>query len=193
MITVTRRRARDPRRLARADLRAVRPHRRLPVAPGRRRRARARDRGGDRPRPRRLLLGPQRPRGRGASFELRLPAATGGPGRPGAGRGAGSDRSAGAVSSNLLESTSGRALPQVPPADVRRGGRAGGGRADAHERDRAGQDPPGVPVRRPARHRQDLARAHPREGAQLRARARRRHPTTPATRASRSRTARRST
>ena len=45
----------------------------------------------------------------------------------------------------------------------------------------------------PARHRQDVAGADPREGGQLRARPDARRPTTPATRASRSRTAPRST
>ena len=100
---------------------------------------------------------------------------------------------AGAAGPDLLESTGDRALPQVPPPDLRGGGRAGGGRADAHERDRAGQGAPGVPVRRAARHGQDVARPHPREGGQLRARPDRRRPTAPATRASRSRTAPRST
>ena len=32
----------------------------------------------------------------------------------------------------------------------------------------SGEDPPGLPLRRAARHRQDVARAHPREGGQLR-------------------------
>ena len=98
-----------------------------------------------------------------------------------------------ATRSSLRQSAGGRPLPQVPPPDLRRGRRAGGGRADAHERDRAGQGAPGLPVRRAARHRQDVARAHPREGASTARTARRRRPTTRATRASRSRTARRST
>ena len=80
-------------------------------------------------------------------------------------------RSAPGSATRDLESIRDRALPQVPPPDLRRGGRAGGGRADAHERDRAGEDSPGVPLRRPARHGQDVARAHPGKVGQLRARA----------------------
>ena len=38
---------------------------------------------------------------------------------------------------DLRQSSRGRALPQVPPTDLRGGGRAGGGRANAHERDHA--------------------------------------------------------
>src|SRR5215208_6759877 len=68
-----------------------------------------------------------------------------------------------------LESQRGRPLPQVPPAGLRRGRGPGGGDADAAERDRARADPAGVSLRRPARHRQDLAGANPREGAELRA------------------------
>ena len=71
---------------------------------------------------------------------------------------------------DLRESIRGRPLPQVPPPDLRGGRGPGGGRADADERDRAGQGAAGVPLRRPARHRQDLARADPREVGQLRAR-----------------------
>ena len=94
---------------------------------------------------------------------------------------------------DLLESRRDRPVPQVPPADLRRGRRAGGGGADALERARERQDPPGLPVRRPAGHRQDLAGADPRQVGQLQARADRRTPTAPATPASRSRTAPRST
>src|SRR5207249_5769203 len=65
---------------------------------------------------------------------------------------------------DLLESTRGRALPQVPSADVRRRGRAGAGGADAAERDRERPAAAGVPLRGAARHGQDLARAHPRQG-----------------------------
>ena len=92
-----------------------------------------------------------------------------------------------------LESTGDRALPEVPSAGVRRGRRPGGGRADAPERDRARPGAAGVPLRRAARDGQDVARAHPREGAQLRGAGRRRRPTTRAPSASRSRTAARST
>ena len=155
-------------------------------------RARPGHRGGDRPRPRRLVLGAQRdgrqvPRSSCACPSNRRPGRTSSEPRA---RSSPHGRKPG---SNLLESTGGRALPQVPSPDLPGGRRAGGGGADAHERDRAGQDPPGLPVRRPARHREDVARAHPRQGAQLRAAGRPRRRTTPATRASRSRAARRST
>ena len=63
-------------------------------------------------------------------------------------------------------------LPQVPPPGLRRGRRAGGGRADAAERDRARPGAAGLSLRRPARHREDLDGAHPREGAELRGDAR---------------------
>ena len=60
-----------------------------------------------------------------------------------------------------------RALSQVPAAGLRRGRRAGGGRADAPERDRARPGAAGVPLRRAARHGEDVDGATPREGAQL--------------------------
>ena len=62
------------------------------------------------------------------------------------------------------------ALPEVPAADVRRGGRSGGRGPDAPQRDRARPGAPGLPLRRPARHREDVDGAHPRQGAQLRLR-----------------------
>ena len=131
--------------------------------------------------------------GAGASIELRLPLRQAAQADEERAAGPHLDRHGRRPGSNLLESTGGRALPQVPPPDVPGGRRAGGGRADAHERDRAGQDPPGLPVRRAARDRQDVARPHPGEGAQLRATGRRRRRTTPATRALRSPAAPRST
>ena len=80
----------------------------------------------------------------------------------------------GAVSGSLTrlrQSPRGRPLPQVPPPDLRGGRRSGSGRADAHERDRAGQGAPGVPLRRPARHRQDIPGSDPRQVGELPARA----------------------
>ena len=70
----------------------------------------------------------------------------------------------------LLESFRGRALPEIPPADLRRGRRPGGGRPDAEERDHGRTGAPGLSLRRPARHRQDLDGADPREEPELRAR-----------------------
>ena len=72
---------------------------------------------------------------------------------------------------DLVESTRGRALPQVPSTDLQGRRRAGGGRADALERARERQGAAGLPLRRAARHGQDLARAHPRQVDELRARA----------------------
>ncbi len=86
-----------------------------------------------------------------------------------------------------------RALPEVPPADLRRGRRAGGGRPDAAERDHRRTGAPGLSLRRPARHRQDLDGAHPRQGPELRAGPDGRRRTAPATPASRSPPAPRST
>ena len=70
---------------------------------------------------------------------------------------------------HLLESSRGRALPEIPPAELRRGRRAGGGRPDAEQRDHVRTGAPGLSLRRPARHRQDVDGAHPREVPQLRA------------------------
>ncbi len=70
----------------------------------------------------------------------------------------------------LRQSPRDRPLPQVPPPDLRGGRRSGSGRADAHERDRAGQGAAGVPLRRPARHRQDISGADPRQIGELPAR-----------------------
>src|SRR5262249_43854818 len=75
----------------------------------------------------------------------------------------------GHATSDLLESAGGRALQEVPPADVRRRRRAGAGGTDAAERDLARPAPAGVPLRRAARYRQDVDGAHPREVAELRA------------------------
>src|SRR6516162_9058139 len=77
------------------------------------------------------------------------------------------DSMAGEATPDLLESTDGRALPEVPSPDLRRRRRAGTGRADASERDRERSAPAGVPVRGPARHREDLDGAHSREERQL--------------------------
>ena len=63
------------------------------------------------------------------------------------------------------------ALPPTPPAHVRRRGRAGPRGPHAAQRDRAGQGPPRVPVRRLARHRQDVDGEDPRRLAELRERA----------------------
>src|SRR4051812_36355561 len=74
------------------------------------------------------------------------------------------------VPADLLYSNPGDgSLPQVPAAGLRRGSRPGGGRPDAEERDRERADPAGVPLRGAARDRQDVARTHPRQGAELRA------------------------
>ena len=70
---------------------------------------------------------------------------------------------------SLLESLHGCALPEVPSADLRGRRRAGGGRPDAEQRDLGRRGAPGLPLRRPARHRQDLDGAHPRQVPQLRA------------------------
>ena len=48
------------------------------------------------------------------------------------------------------------ALPPPPPQDLRRGCRPGAHRQHAPQRDRAGQGPPRLPVRRLARHGQDV-------------------------------------
>src|SRR3954452_11025829 len=71
------------------------------------------------------------------------------------------------VRSFLRQSAGDRALPEVPPADVRGGRGPGGGDPDADQRDRRRQGAPGLPLRRAARHREDIARPDPREGAQL--------------------------
>src|SRR5262249_28080624 len=70
-----------------------------------------------------------------------------------------------------LRSPDGRPLPQVPPAGLPRRRRPRGDRQDAEERDIVEPGPSGVSLRRSAWHGQDLARAHPRERAQLRERA----------------------
>src|SRR5215471_15771449 len=70
---------------------------------------------------------------------------------------------------DLLESADGRAVSQVPTADLRRRGRPGAGRSHAAERDRERPAPPGVPLRRAAGNRQDVDGAHPCEERQLRA------------------------
>ena len=93
----------------------------------------------------------------------------------------------------LLESFRGRALPEIPPPDLRRGRRSGGGRPDAEERDHRRTGAPGLSLRRPARHRQDVDGADPREEPELHARPDGDSRTARATPASRSPPARRST
>ena len=61
-----------------------------------------------------------------------------------------------------------RALPEVPPTGFRRGRRPGSRRPDAPQRDRARPGPPGVPLRRPQGHGQDVDGPDPGQGAQLR-------------------------
>ena len=66
------------------------------------------------------------------------------------------------------------ALPQVPPGDLRRRRRPAAHRAHPAQRRRRGHGRARVPVHGPARHRQDDHRAHPRQGAAVRARSHRR-------------------
>src|SRR5215212_7715165 len=47
---------------------------------------------------------------------------------------------------DLLESTRGRPLPHLPPADVRGGGRAGGGGSFLYQRGHHREGAPGLPV-----------------------------------------------
>ena len=56
-------------------------------------------------------------------------------------------------------------LPPPPPADLRRRRRPGARRPHAAQRGRAGQGPPRLPVRRLARHRQDVDGEDPRRAA----------------------------
>ena len=59
-------------------------------------------------------------------------------------------------------------VPEVPPAELRRRRRSVAHHAHAAQRRRRGLRRARVPLHRPARHRQDHHRAHPRQGAQLR-------------------------
>src|SRR5215831_12985556 len=77
------------------------------------------------------------------------------------------DSMAGEATPDLLESTDGRALPEVPSPDVRRRRRAGAGRADAAERDLPRPAAAGISLRGTARHGQDLDGAHPGQERQL--------------------------
>ena len=67
-------------------------------------------------------------------------------------------------------------LPPPPPRLLRRGGGPAARRPHPAQRGRAGQGPPRLPLRRLARHRQDLDGEDPRPLAQLRARRADRHP-----------------
>ena len=67
-----------------------------------------------------------------------------------------------------------RPLPDISVARLLAGGRAGGRRADAAERDRARPGAAGISLRRPARDRQDVDGQDPREGIERRGRAERR-------------------
>ena len=78
-----------------------------------------------------------------------------------------------------------RSVSQVPPGDLRRGGRAGARHRAAADRAGGRPDQPRLSVLRPARLRQDVQRPHPGPLAELRRRARRRTRAGSARRASR--------